>query len=67
MLKKKNEGQLGEKRVFHGTWNKNIPAICKQGFDFRLNGQTTGITIQTAPFHKTKTLWEKCKNKLCQQ
>ncbi|XP_060572918.1 protein mono-ADP-ribosyltransferase PARP11-like [Ruditapes philippinarum] len=41
MLKKKNEGQLGEKRVFHDTMNKNIPAICKQGFDSRLNDQTT--------------------------
>jgi hypothetical protein len=44
MLQKKQKSQLEEKRVFHGTLNKNIPAICKQGFDPRLNGQTTGIT-----------------------
>ncbi|XP_060588269.1 protein mono-ADP-ribosyltransferase PARP12-like, partial [Ruditapes philippinarum] len=40
MLKKKTERQLGETRVFHGTMNNNIDDICKQGFDFRLNGQT---------------------------
>ncbi|XP_060562496.1 protein mono-ADP-ribosyltransferase PARP11-like [Ruditapes philippinarum] len=42
MLKKKNESQLGEKRVFHGSLNKNVAAICKQGFDFRLEGQASG-------------------------
>ncbi|XP_060584165.1 protein mono-ADP-ribosyltransferase PARP11-like [Ruditapes philippinarum] len=41
MMKKKNERKIGEKRVFHGTKNQYIAAICKQGFDFRLNGQTT--------------------------
>ncbi|XP_060562494.1 protein mono-ADP-ribosyltransferase PARP12-like [Ruditapes philippinarum] len=40
MLKQKKD--IGETRVFHGTKNNNISAICKQGFDFRLNGQATG-------------------------
>jgi hypothetical protein len=43
MMKKKRK--IREKRVFHGTKNKNIAAICKQGFDFRLNGQASGINI----------------------
>jgi hypothetical protein len=53
MLKQKKD--IGETRVFHGTKNNNISAICKQGFDFRLNGQATGETVFFLSFSYDKT------------
>ncbi|KAL4222038.1 polymerase [Mactra antiquata] len=40
MEKKKKD--IGERRLFHGTKSSYVDAICKQGFDFRLNGQSSG-------------------------
>lgn len=42
MSMKKRSGELNERRLFHGTSNKYIDAICRQGFDFRFSGQSTG-------------------------
>jgi poly [ADP-ribose] polymerase 7/11/12/13 len=33
---------LNEIRLFHGTLNRFVDAICRQGFDFRVSGQSTG-------------------------
>lgn len=41
-MKKKD---IGERRLFHGTKGSYVDAICKQGFDFRLNGQSVGKLI----------------------
>lgn len=42
MRKKNNNKDVEERQLFHGTKVKYVDAICKQGFDFRLNGQTCG-------------------------
>ncbi|XP_061196239.1 protein mono-ADP-ribosyltransferase PARP12-like [Saccostrea echinata] len=41
-MKRRTIGDVNEKRLFHGTSNKFIDAICRQGFDFRFSGQSTG-------------------------
>ncbi|KAL3862314.1 hypothetical protein ACJMK2_008292 [Sinanodonta woodiana] len=40
-MQRKNPG-LKELNLFHGTQSQYIDAICRQGFDFRLSGLTTG-------------------------
>lgn len=42
MSMKKKSGDINEKKLFHGTSHKYIDAICRQGFDFRFSGQSTG-------------------------
>lgn len=55
MLKKQNGKLPGEKRVFHGTKDKYISAICNQGFDFRLNGQTSGTAYGKGCYFATNS------------
>ena len=33
------EMHINEQRLFHGTSSEVIPAICKEGFDWRLHGR----------------------------
>jgi len=35
-------GNANEMKLFHGTSLEYVEAICKQGFDFRFNGKSTG-------------------------
>ena len=37
-------GQGAVRRLFHGTKREHIEAICRQGFDWRLSGSTSGTT-----------------------
>ena len=43
MIKKSSNKDAGERRLFHGTTTRFADAICRQGFDFRLSGQKSGI------------------------
>ena len=33
------EMHINEQRLFHGTATEVLPAICKEGFDWRLHGR----------------------------
>ena len=42
-LKRKQRGiDVNERRLFHGTSSQYVDAICRQGFDFRFSGKTSG-------------------------
>ncbi|KAK3586710.1 hypothetical protein CHS0354_020716 [Potamilus streckersoni] len=43
-MQRKNPS-LKELHLFHGTQSQYIDAICRQGFDFRLSGLTTGTRL----------------------
>ena len=42
MKRKSRNGYVDERKLFHGTATKYVDAICRQGFDFRFSGKTTG-------------------------
>ena len=42
MKRKKNDGNVVELQLFHGTNEEIVDAICRQGFDFRFSGSKTG-------------------------
>ena len=42
MEKKKKGSPVDERQLFHGTSSQYVDAICRQGFDFRLSGQSSG-------------------------
>ena len=42
MKRKRRGDDIAELQLFHGTNEKFIDAICKQGFDFRFSGIKTG-------------------------
>ena len=43
-LKKKGDNYSREKYLFHGTRDQYVEAICRQGFDFRLSGMSSGTS-----------------------
>ena len=52
MIKKANGDQrkVNEKRLFHGTSSSSVEAICKENFDWRLNGKNATVYGQGSYF-----------------
>ncbi|KAK3105260.1 hypothetical protein FSP39_021031 [Pinctada imbricata] len=42
MKRKSRNSTVDQRTLFHGTTSKYVDAICRQGFDFRFSGKTTG-------------------------
>ncbi|KAL5013545.1 hypothetical protein ScPMuIL_007815 [Solemya velum] len=59
MERKSPTSDLNERQLFHGTHNEYVDAICRQGFDFRFSGRSTGTKFGR------KLLCKKCP--LCRQ
>ena len=48
LRKKENMAFVNEMRLFHGTNPEVVEAICKQNFDWRVNGRTGLFTDKEA-------------------
>ena len=60
MEKKNPKGKVDERQLFHGTRPDYVDAICRQNFDFRLSGQTSGTRFGKGSYFALTAKYSDC-------
>lgn len=60
MQKKTPKKSIDERQLFHGTRSEYVDAICRQNFDFRLSGQTSGTRYGKGSYFALTAKYSDC-------
>ena len=60
MEKKNQKRMVDERQLFHGTKQEYVDAICRQNFDFRLSGQTSGTRYGKGSYFALTAKYSDC-------